>query len=367
MTLSIQIISDLNALGQVSADWDNFLKIHSENPFLFTNFLFQVISSNPERIPLFLILRYNEKIIGLAPLHLTSKFGIRSAEFFLKPELNPDFVIEKKYFNEGFKIINNFLFNFLKCSFLSLTLDQISATLTEFRSNKVYFVSDCCSGSHLILNLPKNIEEYKKLVGKQIRQDVKRTEGRLNASGTWKVLKCDEQTVSPVIPKILSVDSASWKKVWRSHRKIKSDSGLLVVLNAFSSSVNDFEKKYLWLTWILELNGSPISYQIALINQRNSIAFFVKTGYDNNYKSYSPGVYVCNFAICDLLENSRIQKIDFLTNLEYLKRWKTENHLRVNVIVSQNFLAKIIQFFITNQRLKPLMRFLSRVFSSFST
>jgi CelD/BcsL family acetyltransferase involved in cellulose biosynthesis len=84
MTLSIQIISDLIALGRVSADWDNFLKVHGDNPFLYTNFLFQVISSNPERIPLFLILRCNKKIIGLAPLHLTSKFGVRFAEFFFK-------------------------------------------------------------------------------------------------------------------------------------------------------------------------------------------------------------------------------------------------------------------------------------------
>lgn len=188
------------------------------------------------------------------------------------------------------------------------------------------------------------------------------SKGLLNDSGVWCVSKYDGTNFSSSISQqILQVDYASWKRGWRVSKKISSDVDLLIVLDSFLSSFKNPAKNYTWLAWILELNGVPISYQIALVFK--DVIYFIKTGYDNRYRRFSPGVYVVNFAIRDLLKNPEIKKIDFITDLDFLKRWKSESNQRIQIVVSRNFSAKIIQRLLTNRLLNGVLKKLNTFLS----
>ncbi len=360
MPLSVTLISDINSLQKMASEWDDFINVYSGNPFLYTNFLFQVMTHNPEMPFSFLILRFNAKIVGVAPLQVTSKLGVRTAEFFIKPDFGPDLIFDPKYYDECFDLVSDFLFSTLKCSVLSFVLSKDSDTINKFRSKKDFLVSENYASGRLVLNMPDSLDELMKLGGKRVRRDFEKTEKALNTSGTWHVSKYDVQTFSAkILEQILTVDRASWKNAWRVSKKISSDSDLLIVLNAFLSSVNDSGRNYSWFLWILELEGVPVSYQIALISKNT--AYFVKTGYNEGYKSFFPGIYICNFAIRDLIEKKEIRKVDFITDLEYLKRWKTTNYQRVQVRVSKNFSGKLVHSFLLNKRLKRAFTVFSNV------
>jgi CelD/BcsL family acetyltransferase involved in cellulose biosynthesis len=357
MPFYFKIISSSTELRCFASDWDRFVKNHSENPFLHTAFLLPVMKNYPKREPFFLVLFLDKKIVAVAPLHLTSKFGVRFAEFFLEPHFFSDFVFDPEYFDESLQRICNFLFINLNCSFLLLVLEKTSVMLQKIRTIKGLFVSENNYSGHLVLNKPDNLVEFRKMGGKRVRKDFERTERFLNDSGVWRVLKYDAHNYSLQISKrILSVDCASWKQGWRVNKKISSDVDLLIVLDSFLFSIENPDKTDAWLAWVLELNGVPISYQIALTFK--DVTYFIKTGYDNSYRQFSPGVYVLNFAIRDLLKNPETKKIDFVSDLEFLKRWKSENNQRVQLIVSYKLSAKVIQRLITNQLLNRFLKLL---------
>lgn len=84
MPFFFKIISSSTDLREFASNWDCFVRIHSDNPFLHTNFLLSAMKNFPERNPFFLVLFLDKKVVAIAALHLTSKFGVRFAEFFFE-------------------------------------------------------------------------------------------------------------------------------------------------------------------------------------------------------------------------------------------------------------------------------------------
>jgi hypothetical protein len=78
MKISTKIITCPNEIIQIQKDLDTFLNSYSENPFILSPFIKYAMQSNIPRnsIPTVLVVKANERIIGLAPLLLRQRLGV---------------------------------------------------------------------------------------------------------------------------------------------------------------------------------------------------------------------------------------------------------------------------------------------------
>lgn len=93
----------------------------------------------------------------------------------MKPYFFSDFIFDPEYFEESLQRIINFLFQNLKCNFIKLVPEKNSLTLQKIRMNKVFYVSETHYPGHLVLNMPENLAEFRKMGRKRVRRDFERT------------------------------------------------------------------------------------------------------------------------------------------------------------------------------------------------
>ena len=82
--LSLYAISDPSKILELEEVIDAFVNKWSKNPFLLGGFISQFITSNRlrEGAPFVLVVKADEKIIGIAPLMIKKRLGMRFAQFF---------------------------------------------------------------------------------------------------------------------------------------------------------------------------------------------------------------------------------------------------------------------------------------------
>ncbi len=93
------IISNPSDILEDADEIDSFISKWSKNPFLLSGFISQFMKSNHVKgwIPIVLIIKANETIVGTAPLAMKTKLGIRFVKFFPRDTFSPDFVFSDGY------------------------------------------------------------------------------------------------------------------------------------------------------------------------------------------------------------------------------------------------------------------------------
>jgi hypothetical protein len=103
---------------------------------------------------------------------------------------------------------------------------------------------------------------------------------------------------------------------------------------------NTTEPVFSWYVAFLELNGKKIAYSFWY--EYNKTAFDCKTSFNDNYKSYYPGVYINNAVILEIFGKSTIKNIDMMTNLPFHYRWLPTVIPRSRIILSKSVMRIIV-------------------------
>lgn len=339
MPVTIRVLSHSKTLLEIEDSWNKFIHQYSKNPFFFSEFIKQSMKfrrSNAET-PLILVISANNLIIGIVPLIVKKKVGVRFAEFLLENLFSPDFVTDTQYQETCITHTLEFLFKTLKCHFITLILPAESPNLQileqKCKANRVHFDITPNTG-HYVLPIQHTWDEYKALRSKNFRRKFKRYTRNLNRAGSWRILTFEHETEEvEAFKKILYIERRSWKEKWRIRRRLKIDPDLLLIWKG-ANYVARTEPDFKWRVWILELNDQPLAY--GLILQYKEGAFFMKTSYDERYKSFYPGIYVENAAVRDLFNEGQVKMIDFITDLAFHRNWTSIRRPRVKVMMSQN-------------------------------
>ena len=79
MRFLIRVISDISGLLEIENVWNEFVRDHTESPFLLSGFTKEFIRVNAEKgwTPMLLVFSVDNNIIGIAPLAIKTKFGVR--------------------------------------------------------------------------------------------------------------------------------------------------------------------------------------------------------------------------------------------------------------------------------------------------
>lgn len=333
MQLHTTVINDPQKFAEIEDELTLFVEENSQNPFSLPPFLKNTMVEllNQTEVPTVIIFRNEMEIVGLAPLKLTRKFGANTAKFLLGFWSSIDFVIKNEYRQSVITNIANILFKKLHCKLVTLDFPEGSPNLIIFEQSckrfgvRVKKKSEEFMGHGIVF--PSALAENRRHFRKQLRA----TGRKLANAGSTKInLEEDNmghEANDAVYDKLMAVEKGSWKHTCRSTWSQESDDdGLRWFLNSTNNlNKSRFLKRKIWF---MELDETPIAFQLVLEYKRT--AYLCKTTFVDKYKKLGLGIYLSNSIIKETLDGRNIEKIDFLTNLPFLKKWRAKIVPRVH-------------------------------------
>jgi hypothetical protein len=306
--------------------------------------------------PILLIFSADNKMVGIAPLMTTRKFGVRFIRPLNKNWYSPDFIIDDRYRETCIAKTIEVVFKRLHCQYVELIFPVESPNLRILKQTcndkKIYCWSKPDMG-HCIIPIEKTWDEFIKARGWNFRRRFRRIEKKLNTAGSWSISR-EESPIeeSEAIHTLFSVDKRSWKEDWRRVREMEDQDLINIVLGSLYTA--RIEPHFKWSIWFLELNTQAIAYSLLL--QFKELALIMKTSYDKRYKKLFPGIYVNNALIRELFENTKIKRIDWLTDLEFHRNWTTICLPRVRVLLSQKgLISPLLGFTLASTSTRKLL------------
>jgi hypothetical protein len=356
----MRAISDPKGISEIEEELDAFIIKNSRNPFMLTAFIKKTIESAllEDSIPVVLVFMTDGKIIGVAPLSLRKKFGIRFATLLFDFWFSPDFIFDTRYSEGCMQQSLNFIFDHLGCRLATLDLPAESPNLRILErmceTNRIaYRKKNDARLDHSILPVECTWNDFQKLKSKNVRQKFKKIERQLSCAGKSQVLLFEnENNEQDVFRKIMKVEEVSWKQKWRVQHNALVDRDLLNIWAGSSLAIRscpDFKRS----VWFLELNDHAIAY--TLVIEYKGTAYVAKTSYKYQYRKLSPGIYINNVMVRDLFNSDRIKTIDFTTNLPFYKYWTSRRLLRVRLFLRKGFLPNLLKLTIRQPQIRRIM------------
>ena len=326
--------SNINDYNKIQNKWDMFI-IENESPLFFHSSFIKnkmMEMNNNSFTPLLITLHTKNDIIAILPFKIKNTLFTKRIEFIYSEDYNPDIFIKKKYVNKIEQIISQYLKTRFKKYILCLTFSKNSNSLRIIKNlNKDPHTKILLSKlpGHRILKKTGSWDDYVQDRGGSYRRQFKRIIKKLENNGTYEIRIEEDYSRSLMIRNI--VEQRSWKSEWRRKRGldiVHDDNFILLAIKLIPMD-------YGYRLYFLRFNKVIISYVIVFY--QSSVAYICKTTYNENYKSYYPGLLLMNEAIQDMYEDPNIILFDFLTNMSFMSLW-TKNvmpHYRVNIIPVQ--------------------------------
>ena len=101
----------------------------------------------------------------------------------------------------------------------------------------------------------------------------------------------------------------------------------------------------------------PIAYVLVL--KRHKIVFFAKTSFDQRFRAASPGKFLMNALIERVFQDNLTKKIDFFSNLPFVRFWKPVVQKRVTIKIKRHSFYSLFLYFVFDNRVSS--RFLKFV------
>jgi hypothetical protein len=350
MKLSTTVITSPSAFDTEN-ELDDFTEGYSDTPFMFSSFLknamYQKIHKN--QIPTVVLFKINKKIIGVAPLLLKQRAGVRYCEPLFDFWSSLEFVINDKYRQTVINYIPNLIFKQLRCKYLSMHFSCESPNLKGFK--RICMLPKFHSFEmkdpyldHWIIQVNCSWAEFQKSKGRFFGKEFRLVERKLNVAGKWNLVRVENDSESldenSTIEKVLAIDRLSWKSISRRLLGLNNEDENLIWLLQSSSSNKDNHLGYRRRIWFLELEQQPIAYTMSI--HYKGTAYFVKTSFIEKYRNLSPGKFVNRAAIMDIFDKKEDKVIDFMSNLPLVSFWGTSCLHRVRLIFGYGLVFKLL-------------------------
>jgi hypothetical protein len=347
LKLTLTAFSDIEKISEIEHELNAFIVRNTQNPFANLSFIKHHLNNlKKNSTPIFLVFKTQKKIVGFAPIKVTKKRGVKTAEFLLSYYHSPDFVFDSIFKDDCVRLFLDYILDRLYCQYIDLIFPANSINLDSLKkiSKKnmipIQFEFEN-SFNHATLAVQSTWDDFQKLKGKNFGKKIRQMENKLEKAGKLSIKFFEKgHNEQEILDQILAIEAACWKNDWRVERGVRNDITLINLWNWCSSAVNtipNFRRRI----GFLYLNDKAIAYHFAF--EYRGTAYMCKTSFNNKYRNLYPGVYLVNEAIRDSFNSGNVQMIDFLTSLPFHERWTRSNHLRINVLLSNNFLLSFVQ------------------------
>lgn len=372
---NIKIVDNLDDLFPWKNQWDTLLS-SSMTPSLFLTFDWLTIwwkchTGTTKELFIILILE-NDKLIGIVPLMKNNHrlFGWRwqSIEFLstMSHAYSPtncsgtlDMIALPGYT----EIIVGLLFQYLiqdNYGWQYLRLHPIphtsatSSILAEKSRDASFIYHRKIVSSGVFIQIETSWDEYSHKKSIISYRNMNRAEKKLNQIGKVDIIEITSpDNVKEWYDVLLSIEQKSWK--WSHGIRINEK-----IFNHFYERIIEQAAINKWLhIWILTLDGAGIAYDLSL--KYNKIIFGLKTGYDHQYRSFSPGNILTYHVFKKYFEQQN-RYIDLLWG-DVAAKTKWSNHIELYdeiFIFNNRIISKGMFHLFHTYRLYDLYRFIQR-------
>jgi hypothetical protein len=352
MGFSLFEITGFGRLLGIESELNDFVRNHSDNPFLLCGFVREFMELNLLRgwRPLVLVAFEDGKIVGLVPFAFRRRFNAVNVKFLFGLHYSPDFVVDEAYRETFLEHVVSFLFENLICQFVDLVLPLESSNFEFLKrnceANGVYFRAyPTVKCGHCVLPVRGSWSDFEKLRGSDFRRRFRRMERKMKEAGGYEVYSVDRVEDS-VFEDVLYIERRSWKEKWRRQRKAVADLELFKIwegVKRVCGKVPNFK----WKVWFLKVNGELASYALTL--QFKNVGYIVKTSFNEKFRGFYPGIYIANVAVKDFFEGAVVEKIDYQTNLPFMETWRPMVYPRVRAMMGRKSFYRFIIFLSSNR------------------
>lgn len=346
--IRVRAISDLQDLGEIEKEWNHIVNQSSSTPFLFCEFVKQILSSSTFTgwTPLIVVIYSEQKILSISPLLTKKRFGFRQVKFIQEPWCSDFISIPNR--DVCMTHLLEFLFNILKCRFAEFVLSTDSPNLgclqRKCQDLGINYDRKPEVGRRIVV-IQGAWEDFLASRSGKFRKNLRRVERFLSEAGSLKVINVNGIEKTNLLRTILDVETKSWKQEYRVNHGNFVDQELLQILKA-SSDIAKREPNFKWSVKFLELNGETIAY--CLVLEYKGIAYVVKTSYRRQFEKMRPGFYIQNLVVQEKFIEGQRRYVDFLSDLPYIQNWADICIPRVRIRLTKGYLPSIIRFLFYN-------------------
>jgi len=357
---NIQVIFNPEGISKIEKEFDSFVSKNCNNPFMHSIFIRKRIERNsePNSKPAILVLKENDDIIGIAPLLLIEKFEFRYVKWLFSCWYSPDFILNDAKREDCLQSFFHYIFQNLSCKFaiLEISAESENQNLLDQVCESNNLSIHQIKGAHLnhrVIEVDRTWDEFQKSRGKDFRVEFRSLERKLSAASNFRTLMFENtENEDDSLKNIMQVEDGSWKQNWRRSHNSSFDVGLLNLWEGSSLVIRtnlDFRRK----VWFLELNGQVIAY--SLVIEYGETGYVAKTSFNNSCRNLNPGIYIFNEAVRGLFNSPTIKKIDFMTNLSFMKKWSSIELERTKFVISKGSLPKALMRLIQKPVIKAIL------------
>ena len=342
--LTVYAISDPSKILELADALDAFVNKWSKNPLLLGGFISQFMRSSRVRgwIPFVLVVKTDEKIVGIIPLMIKNRLGMRFAGFFPNDWFSPDFVVDDRYREACINCVFEYLFKTLNCRFVKFYLPAESPNLEIIEQQcKVHGIgfSAWNQSRHCIIPVECTWDEFQQKKGR--RRIIRQIERKLDQIDPWRIEYIKNVSNRPdVFEKILDVERASWKQSLRNDSCVANNEELLMTWEGsqiVARTNTDFECS----VWFLQINRETVAYTFVIKYKRN--AFIIKTSYDDRFAKFYVGKYINHIAIRDMFNEGQIKTIDFMAKFPFMAFWTSVSLGHIGVFMWKGNFATLVK------------------------
>ena len=346
MTLIEEVRGFSSFLG-LEKEWNSVLQ-KSENDSIFLRhewFRSWWEAYGAEKELLILLIKENGELLGICPFMISKGhfrgFPIKKISFIENDETPRLNMIYIKGRNEIVGTIIGYLLQKVK-EWNILILNKIPVDSESYamiqkvcRENKLFFFNKT-SWQSPFLKIETDWNTFYKNTSQRLKKRLRYNNNQLKKLGDIEISQIDGREKD--LEDVFSIGRSSWK-----NKIDKSISSTEENKKFFSSLTATADTKGWLYVWMMKANGKPVAFEYDL--QYKGKVHALRSEFDEEYASYSPGAVLENFIIKSIFENG-FKEYDMGGSAdEYKKHWTTSIREHVNILVfNKGLYSKLMVF-----------------------
>jgi len=339
--MKVEVITEFDDFLNLEGPWNDLLKTSGNDIVFLTHEWFHCwwLGYKQGRKLYILVIKENEKIIGIVPLLLTDDYYRRRLKVkkicFLESGITPrvDFISSAERKADVIRttieylLENNRLWDMAKFNKILSTLDTYNS-LNDTLINKSVFFGVTQSLLTPFISTDSDWDSYYADRSRKFRKVMRNKINRIKRQGKFEVQRIrDKDELEKNLPIIFKISKNSWKATEKT--SIPNIAEQLV----FYKKLTSLGGQRGWINiWLLKCNNKPIAFEYHL--RYKGKAYSIRADYDDEYKDLSPGSFLEYNIIRNLFEDPEVIEYDFCgDNYQYTLNWTTTIKEHVDFLI----------------------------------
>lgn len=337
--LRVELVRSIDGLDEYADAWDMLaLNAPQQHPVMTHAWISAYLKTKiPASDPWFCLFAfYGTELVGVLPLVVREYQFLGKKYLSLNTPNHPhtrwvDFLFKEKFGKRVIQLFADYL-NAMRPRVVRLTMDQVICNsqtfgILEEGIDDIYSYK-FPNGYESIIPVDGSYSDYRKGLSKKMTSNMRRSYNLLKKLGDFSITVINDAANSQKdLLSFAAIEQSGWKGNQGTAIRVK-------FWEFFEELVQNMVSRD-WLEWyFLESGNKRIAGYLTIPFGRSAV--ILKTGYDEEYSSLSPGNILTEKMIEYIFSCGKYDIINFLTDYEWLLRWNVKRNQYYQIVFAFN-------------------------------